>query len=69
MNPGIVLISFIYISPVDSSMKKSILDNPVPSIAVNNCLAYFLIKSDCSFEIFAGTLVFELLFSYFEENE
>ena len=65
VNPGIVFISFKYISFVFSSKKKSILESPVPSIALNAFLAIFLTSSLCSFVISAGIIVFDSPFLYF----
>ena len=46
VNPGIVFISFIYILFVPFSTKKSTLDSPLPSIALNAFIACFLILFD-----------------------
>jgi len=66
VNPGSVFISFKYISPVSFSTKKSTLDKPFPSIALNAFTACFLISSCFSFEISAGIIVLDAAFLYFE---
>ena len=59
VNPGIVFISLIYILFVSFSTKKSTLDNPFPSIALNALIANFRISSICSSVISAGIIVFD----------
>ena len=59
VNPGKVFISLIYTVSVPFSIKKSTLDKPLPSIALNALIASLLIYSDFSSDISAGINVFD----------
>ena len=65
VNPGRVLSSLKITFSVSFSTKKSTLARPLPSTALNTFTAIFLISSSFSFEISAGTTVFESELLYF----
>ena len=65
VKPGIVLISLIYILLVPSSIKKSTLAKPLPSIDLNALIAFFWISSISFFSILAGIIVWEFGMLYF----
>ena len=68
VKPGIVFISFIIILFVPFSTKKSTLESPLPSTALNAFIACFLISSEISFGKFAGICVLDAWLLYFESK-
>jgi len=65
VNPGIVFISFIYTLSVSFSTKKSTLESPLPSTALNALIAVLLISSIFSCDKSAGIITFDSAFLYF----
>ena len=68
VKPGNVFISFIIILLVLFSTKKSTLESPFPSTALNAFIACFCISSDILLGNSAGILVLDAWLLYFESK-